>query len=115
MTMILEILIFAISFWIASKLLVNISMENAWVILPAGVIYFILLSLLNWFIPVSLTVATLGLISFSQVLTYLVASVLSFYLTSRIMDGYRVEGAGALIWGALIVTLASSIMRIFVG
>jgi len=108
-----ELLVFAFAFLVASKLLPNIKMESAWSAIPAALIYMISYKVLAWVLKTLLTIATLGLLSFLSFLLVPVAAILAFGLTSKLVDGYKVEDTGSIVWGTLLVTLVHGLVSLF--
>jgi uncharacterized membrane protein YvlD (DUF360 family) len=113
MNIIVDILVFALAFLVASRLLPNIKMESAWATIPASIIYLISYKVLSWILTTILTVASLGLLSFLSFLLVPVAAVLAFWLTTKLVNGYDVQDTGSIVWGTIIVTVVSSLVRLF--
>jgi uncharacterized membrane protein YvlD (DUF360 family) len=114
MSLIIQILVFAFAFWVASKLLPQIKMKSNWATLPASVIYIISFKVLGWILKTILTVATLGLLTFLNFLLIPVAAILAFWLTTKLVDGYDVDGVGSIVWGTIIVTVVSALVSAFI-
>ena len=113
-TFIIEVLVFAFSFWAASKLLPQIRMESNWATIPAAFIYIVSYKVLAWILNVVLAVDTLGLLSFLNFLLIPVAAIMAFWLTTKLVDGYSAEGVGSIVWGTIIVTVVAAVVRIFI-
>lgn len=114
MNIIVDILVFALAFLVASRLLPNIKMESAWATIPASIIYLITYTVLSWILTTILVVASLGLLSFLSFLLIPVASVLAFWLTTKLVNGYEVHDTGSIVWGTITVSVVSNIVRLFV-
>ena len=113
MNIIVDILVFALAFLVASRLLPNIKMDSSWAAIPASIIYLISYKVLNWILTTILAVASLGLLTFLSFLLVPVAAILAFWLTTKIVNGYDVQDTGSMVWGTIIVTVVSSLVRLF--
>jgi uncharacterized membrane protein YvlD (DUF360 family) len=111
MSFILDIVVFTIAFWVASRLLPNIKMENGWVAIPAAVVYLVSYKILWWILKTVLVIGSLGLLSFLSFLIIPIAAVLAFGLTSKIVDGYKVEDTGSIVWGTIIVSVVAAFVK----
>lgn len=111
MNFIVDILVFAVAFLAASRLLPNIKMESPWAAIPASIIYLVSYKVLGWILKTVLAVASLGLLSFLSFLLVPVAAILAFWLTTKLVNGYEVEDTGSIVWGTIIVTVVSSLIR----
>ncbi len=112
MNIIVDILVFALAFLVASRLLPNIKMESAWATIPASIIYLISYKVLNWILTTILAVASLGLLTFLSFLLVPVAAILAFWLTTKLVNGYEAQDTGSIVWGTIIVTVVSSLVRL---
>lgn len=111
MSFFVDIIVFAIAFWVASRLLPNIKMESGWVAIPAAIVYIVSYKVLWWILKTVLVVGSLGLLSFLSFIVIPIAAVLAFGLTSKIVSGYKVEDTGSIVWGTIIVTIIAGLVR----
>ncbi len=87
---------------VTAYLLPGVTMDNAWV----GLVVAIVISLLNVFLKPVLIVLTLPITVFTLGLFLLVINAIIIMLTSRLVDGFHVDG----FWWALLFSLILSVV-----
>ena len=115
MQIIWRLLINAAALWAATRLVPGISFDGDWRLLLAVALVFGVLNVALRPILILLTlplfILTLGLFTF-------VLNALMLWLTGRVSDalrlGFRVDGFGAAFLGALVVTVVSFLLSLFV-
>src|SRR5687767_5595020 len=116
MQIILRLLINAAALWAATRLVPGISFDGDWRLLLVVALVFGVLNVAVRPILILLTlplfILTLGLFTF-------VLNALMLWLTSAVSDalglGFHVTGFGAAFLGALVVTVVSFMLSLFVG
>jgi putative membrane protein len=115
MQIIWRLLINAAALWAATRLVPGISFDGDWRLLLAVALVFGVLNVALRPILILLTlplfIITLGLFTF-------VLNALMLWLTGRVSDalrlGFHVDGFGAAFLGALVVTVVSFLLSLFV-
>ena len=115
MQIIWRLLINAAALWAATRLVPGISFDGDWRLLLAVALVFGVLNVALRPILILLTlplfILTLGLFTF-------VLNAAMLWLTGRVSDalrlGFHVEGFGAAFLGALVVTVVSFLLSLFV-
>ena len=115
MQIIWRLLINAAALWAATRLVPGISFDGDWRLLLAVALVFGVLNVALRPILILLTlplfILTLGLFTF-------VLNALMLWLTGRVSDalrlGFHVDGFGAAFLGALVVTVVSFLLSLFV-
>jgi putative membrane protein len=115
MQIIWRLLINAAALWAATRLVPGISFDGDWRLLLAVALVFGVLNVALRPILILLTlplfIITLGLFTF-------VLNAVMLWLTGRVSDalrfGFHVEGFGAAFLGALVVTIVSFLLSLFV-
>jgi putative membrane protein len=110
-----RLLINAAALWAATRITPGISFNGEWTTLFVVALIFGVLNAsvrpLLWFMTLPLLIVTLGLFTF-------VLNALMLWLTGAISDwlglGFYVEGFGAAFFGALVVTVVSFMLSLFV-
>lgn len=110
-----RLLINAAALWAATRLVPGISFDGDWRLLLAVALVFGVLNVALRPILILLTlplfIITLGLFTF-------VLNALMLWLTGRVSDalrlGFHVDGFGAAFLGALVVTVVSFLLSLFV-
>ena len=110
-----RLLINAAALWAATRLVPGISFDGDWRLLLAVALVFGVLNVALRPILILLTlplfIITLGLFTF-------VLNALMLWLTGRVSDalrlGFHVEGFGSAFLGALVVTVVSFLLSLFV-
>jgi putative membrane protein len=116
MLIIWRLLINAAALWAATRITPGLSFDGDWrtllvVALVFGVLNVSLRPLL-WFMTLPLLIVTLGLFTF-------VLNALMLWLTGVVSEwlglGFHVDGFGAAFLGALVVSVVSFMLSLFVG
>jgi len=116
MQIIVRLLINAAALWAATRIVPGISFDGAWSTLLIVALIFGVLNVavrpLLWFMTLPLLILTLGLFTF-------VLNALMLWLTGTVSDwlglGFHVAGFMAAFLGALVVTIVSFFLSLFVG
>jgi putative membrane protein len=115
MMIIWRLLINAAALWAATRIIPGISFNGEWSTLIVVALIFGVLNAsvrpLLWFMTLPLLIVTLGLFTF-------VLNALMLWLTGAVSDwlglGFQVEGFGAAFLGAVVVSVVSFILSLFV-
>ena len=115
MAVIWRVLVNAVALWAATELVDGIRFDGAWPTLLAVALVFGVLNVtvrpILKFVTFPLLILTLGLFTF-------VLNALMLWLTGAISDafrlGFHVADFGAAFWGALVVTIVSYVLSLFV-
>jgi putative membrane protein len=116
MQIIWRLLINAAALWAATRIIAGIRFDGAWSTLIIVALIFGVLNVavrpLLWFMTLPLLIVTLGLFTF-------VLNALMLWLTGAVSDslglGFHVDGFGAAFLGALVVSVVSFMLSLFVG
>ena len=116
MQIVIRLLINAAALWAATRIVPGISFDGAWSTLFIVALIFGVLNIavrpLLWFMTLPLLILTLGLFTF-------VLNALMLWLTGSVSDwlglGFHVTGFTAAFLGALVVTIVSFLLSLFVG
>lgn len=116
MLMLWRLLINAAALWVATRLVPGMSFDGDWRLLFVVALVFGVLNVsvrpVLMLLTLPFLIVTLGLFTF-------VLNALMLWLTSAISNalglGFRVEGFGAAFLGALVVTIVSFMLSLFVG
>jgi putative membrane protein len=116
MQIIWRLLINAAALWAATRITPGISFDGDWRTLLVVALIFGVLNVsvrpLLWFMTLPLLIVTLGLFTF-------VLNALMLWLTGVVSEwlglGFHVEGFGAAFLGALVVSVVSFMLSLFVG
>ena len=116
MQIIWRLLINAAALWAATRIMPGISCDGDWWTLLVVALIFGVLNVsvrpLLWFMTLPLLIVTLGLFTF-------VLNALMLWLTGVVSEwlglGFHVEGFGAAFLGALVVSVVSFMLSLFVG
>ena len=111
-----RLVINAAALWAATRLVPGLSFDGDWRLLFAVALVFGVLNAavrpVLWFMTLPLLIITLGLFTF-------VLNALMLWLTGAISDrlglGFHVAGFGAAFLGALVVSIVSFMLSLFVG
>lgn len=115
MSFIVRLLVNAAALWVATEIVPGVSFQGAW---PAFFAVALTFGVLNavvrpvaWVLTFPLIIVTLGLFLF-------VVNGLMLWLTSllstRLGFGFHVDGFWPAFWGALVVTIVSTMLTMFV-
>lgn len=115
MQIVWQLLINAAALWAATRIVTGISFDGNWVTLFVVALIFGVLNVsvrpLLWFMTLPLLIVTLGLFTF-------VLNALMLWLTGAVSDvlglGFHVAGFGAAFLGALVITIVSFLLSLFV-
>ena len=115
MQMVWRLLINAAALWAATRLVSGISFDGDWRLLLVVALVFGVLNVavrpILMLLTLPLFILTLGLFTF-------VLNAVMLWLTGRISDalglGFHVDGFGAAFLGALVVTVVSFLLSLFV-
>ena len=105
--LIIRVLIMGLAVFLAVTIVPGIESES----LGAGVAAVLVLTLLNSLIRPLLYLLALPLIVVSLGLFMVVINALLLQLTAALVKGFTVIGFGASFWGALVISLVSSILN----
>jgi len=116
MLIIWRLLINAAALWAATRITPGISFDGDWRTLLVVALIFGVLNVsvrpLLWFMTLPLLIVTLGLFTF-------VLNALMLWLTGVVSEwvglGFHVDGFGAAFLGALVVSVVSFMLSLFVG
>ena len=116
MLIIWRLLINAAALWAATRITPGISFDGDWRTLLIVALVFGVLNVsvrpLLWFMTLPLLIVTLGLFTF-------VLNALMLWLTGAVSEwlglGFHVDGFGAAFLGALVVSVVSFMLSMFVG
>ena len=111
-----RLLINAAALWAATRITPGISFDGDWRTLLVVALIFGVLNVsvrpLLWFMTLPLLIVTLGLFTF-------VLNALMLWLTGVVSEwlglGFHVDGFGAAFLGALVVSVVSFMLSLFVG
>ena len=115
MQILLRLLINAAALWAATRLVSGISFDGDWRLLLVVALVFGVLNVslrpLLWVMTLPLLIVTLGLFTF-------VLNAVMLWMTGAISDalglGFHVDGFGAAFLGALVVSIVSFLLSLFV-
>jgi putative membrane protein len=115
MMIVWRLLINAAALWAATRIIPGISFNGEWSTLIVVALIFGVLNAsvrpLLWFMTLPLLIVTLGLFTF-------VLNALMLWLTGAVSDwlglGFQVEGFGAAFLGAVVVSVVSFMLSLFV-
>ena len=116
MQIVWRLLINAAALWAATRITPGISFDGDWWTLLVVALIFGVLNVsvrpLLWFMTLPLLIVTLGLFTF-------VLNALMLWLTGVVSEwlglGFHVDGFGAAFLGALVVSVVSFMLSLFVG
>ena len=116
MQIIWRLLINAAALWAATRIIPGIRFDGEWSTLFVVALIFGVLNVavrpLLWFMTLPLLIVTLGLFTF-------VLNAVMLWLTGVVSDwlglGFHVDGFGAAFLGALVVSIVSFLLSLFVG
>jgi putative membrane protein len=115
MMIVWRLLINAAALWAATRIIPGISFNGEWTTLIVVALIFGVLNAsvrpLLWFMTLPLLIVTLGLFTF-------VLNALMLWLTGAVSDwlglGFQVRGFGAAFLGAVVVSVVSFLLSLFV-
>jgi putative membrane protein len=110
-----RLLVTAAALWVATRLVAGITYEGSWLVLLGVALVF---GVLNAFVRPVLTVLTLPLLLITLGLFTFVLNAVMLWLTSALSNalglGFHVSGFWAAFWGALVVSVVSTLLSLFV-
>jgi putative membrane protein len=108
---VLRTLITMLGLFLASALVPGVSISGAWTFIFAAV----LLGLVNAFVRPIAFVLTLPITLFTLGLFLLVLNAAMFALVAAMLDGFIVSGFWSALFGAIIVSITSTIASWYIG
>jgi putative membrane protein len=115
MLIVWRLLINAAALWAATRLVPGISYDGGW---PTLFVVALVFGVINVSVRPVLMLLTLPFLIVTLGLFTFVLNALMLWLTSAISDGlglgFRVDGFGAAFFGALVVTVVSFVLSLFV-
>ena len=97
-----------VALWVAAELIDGIGYSgNEWVLVLAALIF----SLVNIFVKPLVILFTLPLVILTLGLALFFVNLLMLYLTSWIVDDFKVEGFGAAILATIIVWVVNTVLE----
>jgi putative membrane protein len=101
-----------VALWVAAELIDGIGYSsNEWVLVLAALVF----SLVNIFVKPLVILFTLPLVILTLGLALFFVNLLMLYLTSWIVDDFRVEGFGAAILATIIVWVVNTVLEAVFG
>lgn len=107
----IRLAISAFGLWLASQLVPGVDIKSGWTLLFAALWLGIVNALLRpivLLITLPFTLITLGLF-------ILVVNAAMFGLVAAMLDGFKLSGFGAALFGALVVSITSWLAASFIG
>ena len=108
---VVRLLVNAAALWVATRLVTGVSFDGDWISFLGVALVF---GVINAFIRPLAKILTFPLIIVTFGIFALVINGLMLMLTSRLSDalgfGFHVDGFGAAFWGALVVSIVSTIL-----
>jgi putative membrane protein len=115
MTIFWRIVVNAVALWAATRLVDGIRFTGAW---PTLILVALIFGVVNVTVRPVLKLLTLPLLILTLGLFTFVLNALMLWLTAAVSNafglGFRVAGFSAAFWGALVVTLVSFALSLFV-
>ena len=101
-----------VALWVAAELLDGIAYsDNEWVLVIAALVF----SLVNIFVKPLVILFTLPLILLTLGLALFFVNLLMLYLTSWLVDDFKVESFGAAILATIIVWVVNAVLEAIFG
>jgi putative membrane protein len=101
-----------VALWVAAELIDGIGYSgNEWVLVVAALVF----SLVNIFVKPFVILFTLPLVILTLGLALFFVNLLMLYLTSWIVDDFKVEGFGAAILATIIVWVVNTVLEAIFG
>jgi putative membrane protein len=115
MSFLVRLLVNALALWVATRIVPGVTFQGGW---PAFLGVALTFGVINALVRPVAWVLTLPLIFVTLGLFLLVLNGLMLWLTSSVSSalglGFHVAGFGAAFWGALVVTVVSTLLNVFV-
>ena len=110
-----RLLVTAAALWVATRLVSGITYTGSWLVLLGVALVF---GVLNAFVRPVLKLLTLPLLLLTLGLFTLVLNAVMLWLTSALSAtlglGFHVSGFWAAFWGALVVSIVSTLLSLFI-
>ena len=101
-----------VALWVAAELIDGIGYSgNEWVVVLAALVF----SLVNIFVKPLVILFTLPLVILTLGLALFFVNLLMLYLTSWIVDDFKVESFGAAILATIIVWVVNTVLEVVFG
>ena len=115
MSFVIRLLVNAAALWVATRLVPGVTFEGGWVPFLGVALVF---GFVNAFIRPIAKLLTLPLIILTLGIFSLVVNGLMLWLTSELSGrlglGFHVSGFGAAFWGALVVSIVSTLLGMLI-
>ncbi len=108
---VLRFAISALGLWVASQLVPGVEINGGWPLVVAA----LLLGIVNALVRPVVLVLTFPFTLLTLGLFILVVNAGMFALVAWFLDGFRLSGFGAALFGALVVSITSWIASSFIG
>lgn len=99
------------AFWVMPKIIPGVRMKKESTALAAALVFTLLNFLVGWLLKFMLVVGTLGIAFLA--LNFLANAVL-LWITDKVMDDLEVDGIGAILLSAGLVTVANALAHHFI-
>jgi len=110
---IVRLLVNALALWVATRLVDGVTFSGDWMSMLGVALVF---GVVNAFVRPIATVLTFPLIIVTFGIFLMILNGLMLILTSRLSDalgfGFHVSGFGAAFWGALVVSIVSTVLSV---
>jgi hypothetical protein len=106
-----EILIFTVSFWAVSKLLVDIKIGSLWSLIPAAIVYLVVDKTLT--ISFAFILSVLPIVP-AFILEWFIlpsASWIAFKVCTGLVSDFKVESGAGMFWGIILVSVFSTVLQ----
>jgi putative membrane protein len=107
----LRLAVSALALWVAARLVPGVDIEGGWTLVFAA----ILLGIVNAVVRPLAVIFTLPLTLLTLGLFLFVVNAAMFALTAALLDGFRVSGFFAAVFGAIVVSIVSWLASSFIG
>jgi putative membrane protein len=115
MKFVVRLLVNAVALWVATRIVPGVEYNGGWLPFLAVALIF---ALVNTFVRPITWVLTFPFILLTLGLFLLVINGLMLWMTSAVSDaldlGFRVRGFWAAFWGALVVSIVSTLLSMWV-
>ena len=108
---VLRFAIAALGLWVASQFVPGVDINGGWTLVIAA----LLLGIVNALVRPIVLVLTFPFTLITLGLFILVVNAAMFALVAAMLDGFRLSGFGAALFGALVVSITSWIASSFIG
>jgi putative membrane protein len=107
----LRLAVSALALWVAAVVVPGVDIEGGWTLVFAA----ILLGIVNAVVRPLAVIFTLPLTLLTLGLFLFVVNAAMFALTAALLDGFRVSGFFAAVFGAIVVSIVSWLASSFIG